>query len=166
MEELFDPAGPEFWVLVATVIFLLIVWKVGGFRQLTGALDRRAQRIQAELEEAKALREEAEKLLAEYARKGKEAEAEAKAIIAAAKEEAERYKVESVAKVQEFVARRTRMAEQKIGQAEAQAVAEVRSAASDAAVQAAETILGREMAGASAGKILDAALAEVRSKLN
>lgn len=166
LHEVFDPAGPEFWVLVATVIFLAIAWKVGGFGQLTAALDNRALRIRAELDEAKQLRDEAERLLADYKKKQHEAEAEAEEIIASAKAEAERFKVESVAKVKDFIARRTKMAEQKIAQAEAQAVADVRSAAAEAAVKAASTVLTAEMAGAKALDVMKTAIGEVKSKLN
>ena len=166
MGELFNPAGAEFWVLVATVIFLATVWKVGGFGQLTQALDTRAERVQKELDEAKSLREEAQKLLAEYQRKQQEAEAEAKAIVKAAETEAERLKVESVAKVQDFIARRTKIAEQKIAQAEAQAVGEVRAAAAEAAVTAASTILTGQAKGGAAGALMNSAIDEIKSKLN
>jgi F-type H+-transporting ATPase subunit b len=166
MSEVFNPTGPEFWVLVATVIFLAIAWKVGGFAQLTAALDQRASRIQKELDEAKSLREEAQRLLAEYQKRRHEAEAEAQAIVDAAKGEAERLKVDSVARTQEFVARRTKIAEQKIAQAEAQAVAEVRAAAADAAVSAASAVLAGEMKGPTSGAVMNAAINEVTSKLN
>lgn len=166
MSEVFDPAGPEFWVLVATIVFLVIAWKVGGFRQLTTALDARAIRIQRELDEATALRQEAQALLADYKKKQVEAEAEAKALLVSAQTEAERFKAESVAKVQDFVARRTRMAEQKIALAEAQAVSDVRSAAADAAVAAATAILSGQIAGGSGAGLMKAALAEVQAKAN
>ena len=166
LHEVFDPTGPEFWVLIATLIFLAIAWKVGGFGQLTKALDNRAVRIRAELDEAKQLRADAERLLADYKAKQHEAEAEAEAMVASAKVEAERLRVESIAKVKDFVARRTRMAEQKIAQAEAQAIADVRSAAADAAVTAASTVLAAEMAGAKAIDVMKSAIGEVTSKLN
>jgi F-type H+-transporting ATPase subunit b len=166
LHEVFDPTGPEFWVLVATIIFLVIAWKVGGFGQLTAALDSRASRIQAELDEAKALRAEAERLLADYKKRQHEAEAEAEAIVAAARDEAERFKTESVEKVKDFVARRTKMAEQKIAQAEAQALADVRSAAAEAAVKAASVVLAAETRGAKAGALMASAIDEVKSRLN
>jgi F-type H+-transporting ATPase subunit b len=166
MAEVFDPAGPEFWVLIATLVFLAIAWKVGGFSQLTAALDKRAERIQAELDEAKALRAEAQSLLDDYRRKQQEAQADADAIVASAKAEAERLRVESIAKAEEFVARRTKLAEQKIAQAETQAVAEVRSAAADAAVKAASTVLASTMQGPGAGTIMGTAIGEVTAKLN
>jgi F-type H+-transporting ATPase subunit b len=166
MTEVFDPAGPEFWVLVATIVFLVITWKVGGFRQLTVALDARAGRIQRELDEATVLRQEAQALLADYQKKQVEAQAEAEALLVSARAEAERFKAESVAKVQDFVARRTRMAEQKISLAEAQAVADVRSAATDAAIAAATTILSGQIATGSGTGLMTSALAEVKAKAN
>ena len=101
-------------------------------------IDQRQARIKAELEEARRLREEAQALLAEYQRKRHEADREADAIIATANAEAERLAAEGKAKLEDFVARRTKMAETKIAQAEAQALADVRSSAADAAVAAAE----------------------------
>ena len=98
------------------------------------ALDHRSARIKAELDEARRLRDEAGKLLAEYQRKQREAEREAEAIVADAKAEAERVAAEARVKMEEFVARRTKLAETKIGQAEAQALADVRAAAAEAAV--------------------------------
>lgn len=161
-----DVRGAEFWVAVSFVIFLGIVWYVGGFRQLAGALDGRGNRIREELDQARKLREEAQTLLAEYQRRRSQAEGEAAGIVDAARAEAERLKVESVEKARDFVARRTKVAEQKIAQAESQAVAEVRAAAADAAVTAATTILrGQANDGAGAG-IMGEALREVRAKLS
>ena len=105
------------------------------------SLDDRAARIKAELDEAKKLKEEAAALLADYQRKRGEAEHEAADIIAGAKAEAERLAADAKAKLEEFVARRTKLAETKIAQAEAQAAADVRAAAAEAAVAAAEKIL-------------------------
>lgn len=165
LHEVFDPRGGEFYVLVSLVIFLGLVWKVGGFSQLVKGLDTRGERIQRELDEAKALREEAQALLTDYQRRQREAEADAEAMIAAAKTEAERMRAEAVTKAQDFVARRTKLAEQKIALAEAQAVADVRAAAADAAVTAASTILTSQMKNGHA-ETMKAAISEVQSKLN
>ncbi len=131
----------EFWVAVAFLLFVLILFYVGAHKKIIDALDSRTAKIKADLDEAAPLRDEAGKLLAEYKRKQGEAEREAQAIVAEAKAEAERVAGEAKAKVEDFVARRTKMAETKIGQAEAQALADVRAAAADAAVAAAEKIL-------------------------
>ena len=156
---------PELWVAVAFVIFLAIVWKVGGFKLIVQSLDQRAETIRTELDEAKALREEAQRVLADYQRKRQEAEAEAEAIVTGARVEAERLAKDAAAKLQDFVARRTKMAEAKIAQAEAQATADVRAAAADAAIRASELILRQSGAGADDG-LVDSGLQQVRSKLN
>lgn len=166
LHEVFNPKGAEFYVLVALVVFLAIVWKVGGFSQFAKGLDSRGERIQRELDEAKALREEAEALLADYQRRRKEAEIEAEAMITAARTEAERLRADSIAKAEEFVARRTKLAEQKIGLAEAQALAEVRAVAAEAAVKAASSMLAGRMQGEEGAKAMAAAIAEVTTKLN
>ncbi|QIB34387.1 ATP F0F1 synthase subunit B [Ancylobacter pratisalsi] len=156
----------ELWVAIAFVIFMAIVIKAGAFSSITRALDGRGERIRAELEEARRLKEEAQKLVAEYTRRQREAEAEAEAIITTAKAEAERLAIEAKTKLDDLVTRRTKMAEQKIAQAEAQALADVRAAAADAAVKAAETLLAANVVGQTADKLLDEAVSEVKSKLN
>jgi F-type H+-transporting ATPase subunit b len=156
----------EFWVLVSFVIFLAIVWKVGGGKALIGGLDSRAERITAELAEAQKLRAEAQALLAGYERRRGEAEKEAADIIAAARDEAERLAGETEAKMAEFVRRRTLSAETKIAQAEVQAAAQVRAAAVDAAVRAAERILRTDLTGAAAEDELARDIADVKRKLS
>lgn len=156
----------EFWVAVSFFIFVAIVWKVGGFRALTEGLDQRGKRIRAELDEAKRLREEAAQVLADYKKRRGEAEKEAAEIVAAAKEEAQRTAEEAHRRMEEFVRRRTAAAETKIAQAEAQATAQVRAAAADAAVQVSETILRERMAGEAAQELISKSLADVTRKLN
>ncbi|MFK8254109.1 F0F1 ATP synthase subunit B family protein [Ancylobacter terrae] len=156
----------ELWVAVAFVIFVAIVMKSGAPQSIMKSLDARGERIRLELEEARRLKEEAQKLVAEYKRRQREAEAEAEAIIHTAKAEAERLAAETKAKLEDMIARRTRMAEQKIAQAEAQALADVRAAAADAAVVAAEGLLKAQVVGETADRVLANAVADVRSKLN
>jgi F-type H+-transporting ATPase subunit b len=155
----------ETWVAVAFLIFVAIVWKVGGFSALVTGLDKRGAKIKAELEDARILREEAQRVLADYQKKRLAAEAEAAEIVRTAKVEAERLATEAHAKLTDFVARRTKMAEQKIAQAEAQATAEVRAAAAEAAVKASEQILRGRVAADGEG-LLVKGLQEVRAKLN
>jgi len=156
----------ENWVALAFVLFLGLLVYVGAHRRITDALDQRQARIKAELDEARRLREEAQALLAEFERKGREAEGEAAAIIASATAEAERLAVEAKARMEDFVARRTKMAETKIAQAEAQALADVRSAAADAAVIAAEKILTSAAKGKVAEDLLAQGIEDVRKKFN
>lgn len=156
----------EFWVAVAFLLFVLILFYVGAHKKIADALDARTAKIKADLDEAARLRDEAGKLLAEYKRKQGEAEREAQAIVAEAKADAERVAAESKTKVEDFVARRTKMAEAKIGQAEAQALADVRAAAADAAVAAAEKILTVTTKGKVAEDLIARGIEDVKAKLN
>ena len=157
---------PEFWVAVAFVLFIGVIVYVGAHKKIIETLDHRSARIKAELDEARRLRDEAGKLLAEYQRKQREAEREAEAIVADATAEAERVAAEARVKMEEFVARRTKLAETKISQAEAQALADVRAAAADAAVSAAEKILRDTAKGKIADDLIAQGIADVKAKLN
>src|SRR6202047_5204708 len=156
----------EAWVAVAFVLFLGLLVYMGAHRRVITAIDDRQTRIKAELDEAVRLRQEAQAVLAEFERKGREAEGEAAAMIAGATAEAERLAVEAKAKMEDFVARRTKMAEAKIAQAEAQALADVRSAAADAAVAAPEKILSNAAKGELAEDLLTKGIEDVRNKFN
>jgi F-type H+-transporting ATPase subunit b len=156
----------EAWVAVAFVLFLGILVYVGAHRRVIDGIDQRQARIKAELEEARRLREEAQALLVEYQRKRHEADREAEAIIATANAEAERLAAEGKARLEDFVARRTKMAETKIAQAEAPALADVRSSAADAAVAAAEKILSTTAKGKIADDLLARGIADLRKGFN
>jgi F-type H+-transporting ATPase subunit b len=156
----------EFWVAVAFVAFLGTLGYFGVHEMMVKYVDRRRDRIKAELDEARRLKEEAQALLAEYQRRLHAAEQEAKGIIAAAQSEADRMAGEAKVKMEEFVARRTKMAEAKIAQAEAQALADVRGAAAEAAVAAAEKILAQTVKGELADGLVAKGIADVKSKLN
>ena len=134
---------PEFWVAVAFVILMCLFGYLGIHRTVLQTLDHRSERIKAELDDARRLKDEAAKLLAEYEARRTSAEREAEEIIASARAEAERIAAEAKTKMEDFVARRTKTAESKIALAEAQALADVRAAAADAAVAAASTILSQ-----------------------
>jgi F-type H+-transporting ATPase subunit b len=156
----------EFWVAVAFVVFLGGLIYLGVHEMLVKFIDQRRDRIKAELDEALRLKEEAQALLAQYQRKQREAEQEAAAIIAGATAEAERMMAEAKAKMEEFIARRGKMAETKIAQAEAQAVADVRAAAAEAAVSAAEKILTQIVKGEVADRLVVKGIEDVKTKLN
>lgn len=156
----------EFWVAVAFVIFVAGLGYLGVHKMVAKSLDDRADRIKAELDEARKLKDEAAALLAEYQRKRAAAENEAQEIVAGAKADAERMAIDAKAKIEEFVARRTKMAETKIAQAEAQAAADVRAAAADAAVAAAERILTEQAKGPLAGELIAKGIEDVRKKMN
>jgi F-type H+-transporting ATPase subunit b len=164
MLELFSEA--EFWVAVAFVILMGVFVYIGVPRTVVQALDHRRDRIKAELDDARRLKDEAAKLLAEYKARGAQAEKEAQDIIASAKAEAERIAAEAKTKMEDFVARRTKTAESKIALAEAQALADVRAAAADPTLAAASTIMSRSVKGGIADDLLAKGIAEVRAKLN
>jgi F-type H+-transporting ATPase subunit b len=155
-----------FWALVALVIFIGIIayMKVPGM--IGKSLDDRADRIRAELDEARRLREEAQQLLAEYQRKRTDAEKEAGDIVAAAKREADLLLAEAHTRTEEYVARRAALAELKIGQAEREAVNEVRASAVDIAVEAARALLADKIDAKAGAELFKASLQEVKSKLN
>ena len=159
-------AEPEFWVAVAFVILIGLFAYLGVHRTILKALDHRSDRIRAELDDARRLKDEAAKLLAEYKAHHASAEREAQDIIASAKADAERIASEAKTKMEDFVARRTKTAESKIALAEAQAIADVRSAAANAAVSAASSILSQSVKGQIADDLLAKGITEVREKLN
>ena len=156
----------EFWVAVAFVGFIGVLIYVGAHEMLLKLIDQRRDRIKAELDEATRLKEEAQALLAQYQRKQREAEREAAEILAGANAEAERMMTEARTKMDEFLARRTKMAETKIAQAEAQALADVRAAAAESAVSAAERILTQVVKGDVAGRLIVKGIDDLKSKLN
>ena len=156
----------EFWVAVAFVIFIGVLGYFRVHELLLKSIDDRRERIKAEFDEARRLKAEAEALLATYRRKQQEAEHEAQAIVAGARTEAERLAAEAEAKIEEFVVRRTKMAKNKIAQAEAQALADVRSAAAEVAVAAAKTILTRTVKDKVADDLLAKGIADLKGKLN
>jgi len=157
---------PEFWVAVAFVILMGVFAYFGVHRTVLKALDHRRDRIKAELDDARRLKDEAAKVLAEYKARRTAAEREAQDIISSARAEAERIAAEAKVKLEDFVARRTKTAESKIALAEAQALADVRAAAANAAVAAASTILSQSVKGAVADDLLAKGINEVRAKLN
>ncbi|QDP22496.1 ATP F0F1 synthase subunit B [Bradyrhizobium cosmicum] len=157
---------PETWVAIAFVILMVLFGYLGVFKKAMTALDHRADRIKAELDDATRLKQEAAKVLADYKARTASAEREAADIIANARSEAERIATEAKAKMEDFVARRTKNAEGKIALAEAQALADVRAAAAEAAIQAASTILSQSVKGQVADDLLAKGITEVRQKLN
>lgn len=154
------------WAFVSLLIFFGVIayLKVPG--KIGQALDGKVAAIEAELTEAKRLREEATSLLAAYKQKAADAELEAQSIVAEAKAEADRLAAETAKALDEVIARRTKAAESKIAQAEAQAIAEVRARATDVAVAAAEKLLAAKVAGRTGADLVAKGIAEVAAKLN
>ena len=157
---------PETWVAVAFVILMGVFAWLGVHRTMFTALDHRSERIKAELDDARRLKDEAAQVLAEYKARRASAEREAEEIVTNARAEAERIAANAKTKMEDFVARRTKTAESKIALAEAQALADVRAAAAEAAVTAATTILSHSVKGKVADDLLAKGISEVRQKLN
>jgi F-type H+-transporting ATPase subunit b len=157
---------PEIWVAIAFIILMGVFAWLGVHRTVLKALDNRSARIKAELDDARRLKDEAAKVLAEYKARRASAEQEAADIITSAETEAERIAGEAKTRMEDFVARRTKTAENRIALAEAQALADVRAAAAEAAVAAASTILSHSVKGEVADDLLAKGIAEVRQKLN
>ena len=154
--------GAEFYIAIAFVIFVGGVIYLGGHRQATKLLDARIALVQTELDEVARLRSEAQALLESFAKKRVEAQAEAEAIVALAKSDAEILSKEAAARLADFVARRTKQAADKIAQAEAQATAEVRAAAAEAAAKAAEIILKAKITGDAADQLVMRGIDELK----
>src|SRR5437588_7741371 len=159
-------AEPEFWVAVAFIILIGAFAYLGVHRTVLTTLDHRRDRIKAELDDARRLKDEAAKVLEQYQARRASAEREAEEIITGARADAERIASEARAKIEDFVARRTKTAESKIALAEAQALADVRAAAAEAAVAAASTVLSQSVKGPVGDDLLAKGIAEVRQKLN
>jgi F-type H+-transporting ATPase subunit b len=156
----------EFWVGVAFVAFVLIVlyYKVPGL--IAKSLDDRAESIRKELDEARRLREEAQNLLADYQARHRNVGDEAKAIVEQARHEADAFALESREALKDTLERRTRLAEEKIARAEVQAVDEVRAAAVEVAVTAAERILREKAQGPGGAALIDQSIRDLKGRLN
>jgi F-type H+-transporting ATPase subunit b len=154
-----------FWATVALVLFIGLMLYLRVPAMVTKMLDGRIAKIESDLAEADRLRAEAKALLESYAQKRADAEKEAEGIVLAAREEAFRLTAEASASLETLVARRTRAVEEKIAQAEQQAVAEVRARAADLAVEAARTVLQKQM-GTKGDALVERAISDVAAKLN
>ena len=132
---------PSSWALISLFLFFLLIWRLGAFKQVFSALDKRRDDIRNELDEAKRLREDAQKLLAETERRQQEAQAEADKIIAQAKADASAMMEQSRKDLKERLERREQQAAERIERASADAEREVRLAAADAATEAARRVL-------------------------
>ena len=156
----------EFWVAVAFVVFVLMLLYYKVPELIAKALDDRAEAIRKELDEARRLREEAQTLLADYQKKHRNVGQEAEAILEEAQREAEEFAQETRASLKETLERRTKQAEDKIARAETQAVDDVRAAAIDMAIAAAEKILREKAAGAGGATLIDQSIRDLRGRLN
>ena len=166
MPAFLNPANAEFWVGVGLLIFLgIVIFVAKAPKAINAALDAKSAKIQADLDEAARIREEAQRLLTQLKAERAEAEAQANDMLAAAQEEARRYEADAKAKLEESLARRQQLAERKIANAEAQAAAEVKAAAADLAAQAAEVVLTQRLPGVKTDPLVDRAISQLGSKL-
>jgi F-type H+-transporting ATPase subunit b len=156
----------SFVALAGLLIFIGIVFYMKVPATIVAALDARADRIRNELEEARSLREEAQRLLADYRRKSEEAEREAAEIVAQAKRDAAGITEEARAKSEEYVKRREALAEQKIAQAETDAINAVKLRAVDIALAASSHLLGAKIDDKASSDLFKSSLAEIKAKLN
>lgn len=156
----------EFWVAVSFLAFFALLFRLGVPKMIGKALDDRADGIRKELDQARRLREEAQDLLAEYQQKRRQADDEAKAIVEQARREADALKAQSEKTLKEMLERRSKLAEDKIARAEAQALGEVRAAAVEAATSAAEEILRGRLAGEGGTVLVDEAIRDLKGRLN
>ncbi|WP_213686257.1 ATP F0F1 synthase subunit B [Roseicyclus sp.] len=156
----------DFVVLIGFVLFLAILFYFNVPAMLMGMLDKRAEGIKAELDEARALREEAQSILANYERQSREVADQAERIIAQAKADAEAAAVEARAALERSIARRVKSAEDQIQSAEDKAVRSVRDRAVEVAIAAAAETIAQQMAAADANKMIDNAIGEVERRLH
>lgn len=157
---------PEFWVAASFFGFAAVIVYYRLHAHIGEALDKRAQSIKAQLDEAERLREEAETLLASYRRKRREAEREAEDIVTHAREEAERSATAAKKAMEEMIERRGRMAEEKIARAEAEAVKQVKVTAADVAARVAHRVIVDSLDEEKAQALIDQAIADLDTNLH
>ncbi len=158
--------NPEFWVFLALIVVGAILWRANAPGLLTKALDDAGAKVQAQLDEAKRLREEALALLAQIKTQREATERAAADMMKTAREDAERFRAEAALKLEEDIRRRAQMAERKIALAEAQAVGEVKAAAADLATQTAEAVFAARLAGGAGDPLIDAGLRQMAARFN
>lgn len=162
----FSLSNTNFVVLISFLLFIgvLVYLKVPGL--LGGLLDKRAEGIRSELDEARKLREEAQTLLASYERKHAEVQGQADRIVATAREEAASAATQAKEDLKLSIERRLAAAQDQIASAQAAAVKEVRDQAISVAVATAREVVAKQMTAAQAGSLIDAAITEVEAKLH
>ena len=157
--------NPESWVFIGFVIFVVLAFKKAK-AAITGGLDARSEKIRAQIAEAEKLRSEAEAMLRDAEQRHKTALNEAKAMLAAAQQEASHIKEQAAKDLAAMLDRRRHGATDKIAQAEAAAVAEVRQYAVDVAIAATRQVLTSQVQGALADRMIDQAIAELPRRLS
>lgn len=162
----FSLGNSDFVVLISFLLFIGILLYFGVPGLLMGLLDKRAEGIKSELDEARSLREEAQTILASYERKQKEVQEQAERIVAQAKEEAQAAATQAKADMEASIARRLQAAQDQIASAEAAAVKDVRDRAISLAVASAQDVIAKQMTATNANKLIDEAIGQVQAKLH
>ncbi|MCI2400703.1 F0F1 ATP synthase subunit B [Aliiroseovarius subalbicans] len=165
-EPFLSMGNTDFVVILAFLVFMSFLAYMGVHKLLGGQLDNRAEGIKSELAEARALREEAQTILASYERKQKEVKEQAERIIAHAKEEAATAAELAKEDLKASIARRLAAATDQIASAETAAVKEVRDTAAQVAVGAARDVIAKQMTAADGNKLIEAAISDVEAKLH
>lgn len=161
-----DINDPTLWVAVGFVIFFGVIIFLKVPKMVTGMLDSRAEEIRNSLDQAASLREEAQQLLAEYQRKQRDAVKETEHMVAQARAEAEHLSKVGAEKLEETLKRREQLAVEKIAQAEADAVREVRAISVDVAVAATRSLIASTMDDGKSGALIDEAISDLSKKLH
>ncbi len=159
-----NPGDAHFWIFIALAVLVAILWRAKVPGMAFRALDDVGAKVQAQLDEAKRLREEAVALLAEIKTRREETERAAAAMLKAAEEDAVKLRIEAAEQLEEDIQRREALAERKIANAEAQAAAEVKAAAADLAAQTAEAVLAARLAAAKSDPLIDAGLKDLAGR--
>ncbi len=159
MSTFTNPADAHFWIFIALIVFGVVLWRAKVHNLAFKALDDAGARVQAQLDEAVRLREEAQALLAQIQGQRQETERAGAEMLRIAEADAERLRADAAVKLEEDIKRRGDLALRKIAIAEAQAASEVKAAAADLAAAAAETVLTARIAGAASDPLIDASLA-------
>ncbi|WP_417243549.1 F0F1 ATP synthase subunit B [Celeribacter sp.] len=162
----FSLHNTNFVVLLGFLVFVGVLVKFGVPGMIVGMLDKRATDIRSELDEARALREEAQSVLASYERKQREVQEQADAIVKQAKLDAEAAATKAKEDLKTSIARRLASAQEQIASAEASAIRDVRNTAVTVAIGAAQDVIAKNMTAAEANTLIDDAIAEVSAKLH
>jgi F-type H+-transporting ATPase subunit b len=156
----------DFWEWLGLLAVIAIFLYKGAPAFIARALDRRAEAIAKELESVKRLREEAETVLINYRERAQSAQSEAAAILDESRAETERLTAEARAQMQAQIERRARQAQERIAQAEANAMTEIRALAADTAVTAAQKLIAARLGEDKASALINQGIAELPAKLN
>jgi F-type H+-transporting ATPase subunit b len=162
----FSLANTDFIVVVSFILFVGVLFYFKVPSMLTGLLDKRAEGIQSEIDEARALREEAQTLLASFERKQRDVQEQADRIVVAAKESATEIAAQAKLDLEKSIERRLRAAEDQIASAEASAVRQVRDEAVRIAIGTASEVIARDMKAARADALVEEAISTVAAKLH